>query len=516
MNSGAGWVRGYVYRPWHGWLMVLFGVLFLWGQAVRPLTDSTEARYAEIAREMTVSGDWLTPTLDGIPHLAKPPLTVWTMALSMSVLGANEAAARLPNLLAFLVTVLLVARLARALGRPEASGWAALLYGLSAGPILAWTFPSTDTLLTLFETGAVLAYLEHRNGARGARWLFFAALGACFLTKGPPGLLVPAAVILGDRLLRKREERPVDARPLLSHWAGWGLFALIGLGWYAAMIAVRPQTFGYWIRVEVVDRVASSSLQRDQSPLIYLAALAGGLLPWWFLVPGFLKRRLPAFLDRWRGGAWPVLLAWFVLPLIVFTVSKSRLALYVLPLFPAVILALALDRPRPLRLEPGRWFGLPREFFLAYAAVWMIVSWVSVPLAAHSSWKGAAGRLERTLPPGPVELVVFRETRLHSLSFYLRTRADVVAWDARDARDGRSTLAEKLASLQAAPGDSVGHLFVARAGRARTLRERLDRRAQSATRHRRYEAIYLPPPIHPAVGPAGPAADRPRFVTPGR
>ncbi len=501
----------------YAWLLPVCAAVFLAGQAVRPLTDSSEGRFAEIAREMLASGDWFIPTLNHVPHILKPPLLNWLMAGSMAIFGVNEWGARVPGFLAFALTVALVARLARVLGRPEASGWAALLYGFSAGPLTAATFPTTDTLLVFFETAAALAYLEHRRGARAGRWLFFAAAGGAFLTKGPPGLLVPAAVVIGNRVLRRRGTEGAR-RPLLGFGRGWALFGALGLGWYGAVVIAHPPVLDYWIHYEVVDRIFTNHFGRNQSPAIYLAGFAGGLLPWWFLLPAFFKRRWRGVRHEWRGRAGAVLLAWFVLPLLVFTLSKSRLVLYVLPLFPALVLALALDRPRRLREVPGRWFGLRPGFVLGYAALWAVVSWISVPAAGGSSWKGEAARLRKTLATGPVELVLFRWDRLSSVSFYLRTPGEIAALGERRRGETWDTLAEEMREMSDTPEGEAAHLFVTHTGfEEERFRAAIQPPAQEVGRHGRY-TVWFQPPLRPGkpldLPPdLGEAPKGPEFVT---
>jgi 4-amino-4-deoxy-L-arabinose transferase-like glycosyltransferase len=399
-------------------LFVAFLIVFLAGQAVRPLTDRTEARYAEIAREMLVSGDWLIPHLDGVPRLNKPPLTTWLMVGSMTILGQNEIAARLPGILAFLGTILLVAKLAAVLSRREYAPWAALLYGLCLAPLLGAVYPSTDTLLACFETAAATAYVMHRFGSPRARWWFFIALGAAFLTKGPPGLLVPAAVVIGDRLLRGKQPFPRAQRPLLSWIPGWLCFAVVGLGWYLVVAIIRPDTMNYWLDEEVFQRIFTTYHRRNQSPLIYLVTLVLGTSPWWFPIGDFFKKSKP-FFKSWREGRSPILVAWLVLPLVVFVLSRSRLPAYLLPLFPALMLILALEVPRRLAQKPGAWFGIRPWLLVAYAAFLAAVSLASIPFSDRSSWKNEAESLRSGLEGQNYTLTVFTTAEAGSLEFYL-------------------------------------------------------------------------------------------------
>jgi 4-amino-4-deoxy-L-arabinose transferase-like glycosyltransferase len=498
-----------------GAALLVLAAAALAGQAVRPLTDTTEARYAEVAREMLRSGDWLTPTLEGIPHLTKPPLVTWLMAGSMAVFGVNAWGARVPGILALLIAAFLVGRVARYLGRPEAEGWGAAMFGVSAGGMVAALVPSTDMVLTAWEVGAAAAYLAHRRGVRGARLAFFAALGGAFLTKGPPGLLIPVAVVVGDRLRRPGEPQ----RPLFRWWPGWLVFAVLGFGWYGAIVAGRPETARWWIGSEVVGRVFSSEHGREQTPLVYPLALAAGLFPWWVLVPGFLGRRLPGFARSWRTGARPILLAWCVVPLVVFTISKSRLPSYALPILPAMILALALDRPRARDVVPGRWFGIHPAAAIGYAALVAAFSWASVPLAQGRSWKKEALVLRERVPEGGVELIAFRQSISPSLAFYLAPDRERLYLTGAGP-DPAGALAGDAAAWAGTPAGNTAHVFLTSTSEERALAA-LPGPPPELIGEKRRVRLWYQPPISPgsrapgsavpdSVGPDGIAPDSTR------
>jgi len=389
-------------------------VVFCVGQAVRPLTDRTEARYAEIAREMLTSGNWLIPTLDQVPHLSKPPLTTWLMAGSMGLLGRNEVAARLPGVLAFLGTIVLVARLAALLTDRKYAAWAAFVYGLSLAPLVGSFYPSTDTLLAFFETAAATAYVMHRMGHPQARGWFFLSLGAAFLTKGPPGLLIPTAVILGERFFGPRTA-PESPKRLLTWIPGWLCFLVVGFAWYAAVLILRPDTASYWLKDEVVGRIFTTRHGRNQSPLIYAVTLVLGTFPWWLVFwNAFKNRRRP-----WSRGWTPVLMSWVLLPLLVFVCSKSRLPAYLLPLFPALALIAALQTPRVWSQEPARWFGIRPAFLVGYAGLLAILSVSAIPLSQRSSWKSEGTDLHTKLSGQDYELLLLSPGDACSLEFYL-------------------------------------------------------------------------------------------------
>jgi len=156
-----------------------------------PLIDKSEARYAEIGRQMVVTGDWSMPQLEpGHPYWGKPPLHFWATAASLRALGFSEFAARLPSLLGAFLVLFATQRVARRLRGAEV-GWLACLILASSG--LFFTLAAQVALdLTLTACSSVALgsfFLAHGQPdprrARLLHWLGFLALGAGLLAKGP-------------------------------------------------------------------------------------------------------------------------------------------------------------------------------------------------------------------------------------------------------------------------------------------------------------------------------------------
>ena len=137
----------------------------------RGLNEPDEGRFAEIAREMSLSTNWIMPHLGGIPHLQKPPMIYWLCALSIRAFGANEWAVRLPAALAALGTVLALMHVAGLLFGSEVR-WKAGLILLSSMLFFALArLITTDMLLTFFITSAIASFLHYtlRGSVRGLR-----------------------------------------------------------------------------------------------------------------------------------------------------------------------------------------------------------------------------------------------------------------------------------------------------------------------------------------------------------
>ena len=325
-------------------LALVVGLAF---QGTRHLYDPDEGRYTDVAHEMVELEDWLVPRLDPErPHFTKPPLTYWALSASFKVFGSNEWSARLPNALAFVATALLVMGIARRLRLP-APIFAACAWITTIGPVLGMNVVTTDTLLVMFESLAVFGFVasglvtDQAAPRRAGLRLMWLAFGLAFLTKGPPGLL-PLAAIVAFVAWRRRK-----ALVHLLDLAGLGLFAVVGLGWFIALIWHSPDLLDYFIRHETLGRVASAEHHRNPGwtgwIVVYLPTLLIGSLPWLPVLLAVRRRATAAVpaAETLPPDTWRFLLLWLTLPFLAFAAAQSRLPLYVLPLFVPLVLVIA-------------------------------------------------------------------------------------------------------------------------------------------------------------------------------
>lgn len=323
----------------------LAAVAFCTGLGAYGLVETSDARYAEIAREMAASGDWIHPRLLGVPHFDKPPLIYWLSGLGYSAFGFNEWGAR--ACLAVLALVL-CARLwvfARAHVGDGTAPWAvAVLAGMPA-IVGASRMLTTDLLLCVCLTFALTGWYDvwSGRGGLGPRLSLYAGAGLAFLAKGPVGWLV-LALIIGPFALRQRGARAASA----SSWgAAWGLplVLLIAAPWYLAVISGTPGLFSYFTGQQLASRLHEGGLGHPH-PWYYYAGVFPLLgLPWLPLAPAGWKdlrtenRPLASFL------VW-----WMLLPPLFFSLPSTKLPLYVLTAFPALALlaghAVAANRGR--------------------------------------------------------------------------------------------------------------------------------------------------------------------------
>jgi 4-amino-4-deoxy-L-arabinose transferase-like glycosyltransferase len=447
----------------------------------RGLYETTEGRYAETAREMVETGNYLEPQLDYGPHWTKPPATYWAIAGGMKVLGRSSAGARLFGAAAFVLTVLAVARIGATLFGPEAGLMAGYVYAASPFPIYgAWTI-SCDTLLTLWEILAVCLYLAACQAAAPARRRMlivgmWGMLGLAFFTKGPPGL-IPLLPILVWRFTFGK------ATPLFNP-LGLLCFAALGFWWFAVVCARHPDLPAYFLGKEVVGRVASDEVHNHHwySPIeLYLPVLTLGGAPWLFFLLKDLRRRGTRFpADAWRavraGGPAGFLLLWFALPMVVFALSSSRLHLYVLPIYaPIAILTSRLAWPN--LAGAGR---LKRAALTACVSVFVFALVKAVP--AHAAVPRDMGQLYarcREFCPNAREVAVFEKNKMFGLQFYYGGKLTRVT-AAGSEPQGEGSLAALVRAWAAKP--DRGDLLI--------VTDRLPSgRSASATRHEELEAL---------------------------
>jgi 4-amino-4-deoxy-L-arabinose transferase-like glycosyltransferase len=346
-------------------LLLLAALTFFAGLGRGGITDSDEAFYAESAREMVASGDWLTPHYNHEPRFQKPVLYYWLTSATYLVTGPTEFGARLWAALAGLGLVLVTA----AAGRR----WYDESTGLLAGAIVATNFgyftiarmalpdlPLTFCI-TLAIWAAMVSTLESERSPRKFVLLAAAGLGLGFLMKGPVGLIIPLTVIIPVLAL---ERRSIALTPI-DIVLGFAVMMAIAMPWYLMMWATHGNAYLQSFFVgDNFERFATDRFNDPRPWWFYLPVVAGGLLPWTPLaltwlgpITAFLRRRREIHTIDLR------LLMWAILPLLFYTVSVGKQPRYVLPVLPPLALLLAssiVERTQQWRgLDGAR--SLPRR-----------------------------------------------------------------------------------------------------------------------------------------------------------
>ena len=314
-------------------LLVIFVVL-LSGSGSWGLTESSEARYAEIAREMVKTGDYLHPSLLGIHHYHKPPVTYQITALGYQIFGINEFGARFFLAVALVLQIFFVFKIGLLLFKEEKIAFAsALIYFTFPVALIAARNLTTDAFLTTFILWALFYWLKNKEG-KGKIYLygFYILLGIGMLTKGPVILLPPVIFILCWKIIF-REKLRFSIHTLL----GTLLFLAISASWYVAVILDHPALLDYFVKDQIVKRSLEAEKFHRSEPFWYYFALAPVIgLPWLLFSASGAVKHFKDILKNRRIEL--VLLFSFCILFLIFSLFSSKLILYILPLFPYVAL----------------------------------------------------------------------------------------------------------------------------------------------------------------------------------
>jgi 4-amino-4-deoxy-L-arabinose transferase-like glycosyltransferase len=297
-----------------------------------------EPRYADVAREMYVSGDYITPQLAGEPWFEKPVLMYWLAAIGYALFGVGEFGARFPSALAATVSVFMIYWCGRRVFSRGVGFSAAFIMATSVGFFALARAASMDMLLTATLTSALAFFLVALNtDDETRRWYlygFYASLGFGVLAKGPVAILLPT-LILGVFMLWR------GTRHEWKKWHPEGILitGLISAPWYLAVTWVNG-----WEFIEVfflnhnLQRFTSEVHGHAQPFYFYAPVLLLILFPWSFAL-------IPAIRGRYTRSEQLTLL-WALVPLVFFSLSGSKLPAYILPVLPPLALLCAREISR--------------------------------------------------------------------------------------------------------------------------------------------------------------------------
>ena len=339
-------------------LLLLAGLTFLVGLGAPAITDSDEAFYAEAAREMVESGDWLTPHYNYEPRFQKPVLYYWVTAATFAVTGPGERAARLWAALSGVGLVFVTAGLARRWYDDDTALLAGAVVATSFGYVALGRMSLPDLPLALSVTTTIATSLIAIGDRvpRPRQWLLAAAVSAAlgFLTKGPLAVVLPAAVVLPILMIERRVSRVRAADVLVAAAA----FTALAAPWYLAMWWRHGTP--YLDSFFVGDNLARFATDRFNEPRpwwYYGPVIVGGVVPWApYLLLGLGATLRVLTLRGGLGSLETRLALWMVLPLALFTLSVGKQPRYVLPLLPPIAILIAhgiVDRTRSGRGRDG-------------------------------------------------------------------------------------------------------------------------------------------------------------------
>src|SRR5438046_4931228 len=332
-------------------ISVVFAAAWFATLDVRKLQHPDEVRYAEIAREMVATGDWVTPRLDGLKYFEKPPLQYWATAAAFSAFGIDEWAARLAPALATVLALLAIAYAGKRLASATAGAYAALVFGGMLWPIGIAHIVTLDALLTAWLGAALAAFLIAQCGVENPpderRWMLlaWAAVAGATLVKGP----VAAAIPGGALALYSLTTRDFAVWKRLHLAAGLAVFLALSAPWFMAVSLENPEFARFFFIHEHLARYLTSEHRRTGAIWYFVPLLLVGLIPWTGV---FLSTAWRSWRDAPHtsaGFSWlRFCLAWIAFVFWFFSVLVAKLPSYILPVVPASAFLIA----RPLQRLP--------------------------------------------------------------------------------------------------------------------------------------------------------------------
>ncbi|MEW5855908.1 MAG: glycosyltransferase family 39 protein, partial [Cyanobacteriota bacterium] len=361
------------------WVLVVCWLAFVWNLGSIGLVDETEPLFAEAARQMTVTGDWITPYFNGETRFDKPPLVYWLMAIAYKLIGVNEWAVRLPSAISAIAVTGLGFYTLRYYGLPSPSAvtgqemdgtrrrqlWLSALLGAAAialnPEMIVWGRTGVSDMLLTGCVGCALlsfflGYVNTNRPAIQTRWYlaFYVLVALAILTKGPVGIVLPV-IIIGAFLLYLGKAKEVlrEMFPI----RGLALVLVLAVPWYVLVILRNGENyvnkfFGY----HNLERFTGVVNHHWAPWYFYFLVVLLGFAPWSIYLPLAIAR-----LRFWQRGKWRdaprsthlglFALFWFAGIFGFFTVAVTKLPSYVLPLMPAAGILVALLFSDQLRTE---------------------------------------------------------------------------------------------------------------------------------------------------------------------
>lgn len=302
-----------------------------------PLFDPDEGRYSDIAHTMLKTGDWLTPRMDGISHYHKPPLSNWLVAASFKTFGKNEFAARFPSVILSLGLLAVLISLGKFLFNFETgyySAWILLTSGLYVATSRLVTTDMLLTFLTFFSMNCIARVIL--GSSKKVFWFYGAVLGLALamLTKGPVAWMITLLPAVIFSVWKKKK-----AGISWYHWViGFILFWAISLSWYLAVVIQNKGALDYFLHYQLAGRIIKGTAGRKHGFFYYFLVLPLGFMPWTIFIPSSLRWISKQSWSTEIKERLQFILFWFVVPFICFTIFKTKLATYIVPLIPPLAL----------------------------------------------------------------------------------------------------------------------------------------------------------------------------------
>lgn len=345
--------------------VVVFTLFF--GIGGVPLLDPDEPVYAETAREMIETGDFLSPRIFGDYWYDKPPMYYWMVAIAFQIFGDGEFAARFPAALMGGLTSIMMYFSVTKLFNERAGFWASMILTTCIQFFYLSKAAVTDTSLLFFMTAALLSFLHKRY------WLMYICMGLATVVKGPIGIVFPGTIIF-LYLLFMGQLREI----LRMHvFRGLLVYFLVAAPWYYLMYTVHGMEFiNTFLGFHNITRFTTPEHASRVTFWYYFPVIILGLFPW----TGLLIQAVKSSVAESRIDDMRILMfthVWWVFVFLFFTICKTKLVSYILPMFPALAIIIGWYISRMMQKMRHNttfyhWIAGSGIMFVLLGAVWII------------------------------------------------------------------------------------------------------------------------------------------------
>ena len=309
-------------------------MFFAWGSHLLPVTDPVESNYALTAKEMVLSGNWLSPQIYGHFWFDKPAMVYWLMSISYSLFGFTDFASRLPAAFCGAATItLLVWYIRRITKNNVVAVWSGIILATSLEFWIISHAIITDSMLMLFTVPTLLsAYIGLMENNRRHMVIAYFSSGLACLSKGPVGLVLPGMLLLIWCGLMRNKKLFLRLFP----WQGILIFFITALPWYACMYAIHGDPFiREFLGLHNIVRATSSEHPGDNHFYYYFLLLPFSLLPWTGLFFYEIKKQW-----KEKTSFYLFLMVWCFGTLLFYTLMATKYVTYTyIALVPAAVLA---------------------------------------------------------------------------------------------------------------------------------------------------------------------------------
>jgi len=315
----------------HLLIILLFSyVFFFYGMGEYSLKEPDEGRYAEIPREMIELNDYMVPHLNHVRYFEKPPLFYWAVAGSYKLFGINEWSFRFANAFSAFLCALSLYIFARRWFGERAAFLSSIVLISSFGFFSMARIVTIDMFFTLWLSLSLFCFLGYYKEKKPLFiYFFYVFLAFATLSKGIVAIVLLIITIIIFLLIEKKASFIKEMRIM----KGIIIYGVIALPWFIAISLKESEFFYFFVVDQHFLRFFTSKHKRTGSLFYFLPVLMAGMFPWAILIPR-------SIISLWKRNEIRLFLIWIAIVFLFFSVSKSKLPPYILPVFPPLAIVI--------------------------------------------------------------------------------------------------------------------------------------------------------------------------------